>query len=89
MVINVGVGGLVFKFFYDYFFFEVCGLGIGLIYNFVVILGIFNLMVVIWFGIIMGLGVVLMFIVVFWIVIILFIIGLFILDRLKVCCESF
>lgn len=44
MATNVGVGGLVPKFLYDYFPLEVRGLGTGLIYNLAATSGTFNSM---------------------------------------------
>ncbi|EHB2052137.1 MFS transporter, partial [Salmonella enterica subsp. enterica serovar Typhimurium] len=89
MATNVGVGGLVPKFLYDYFPLEVRGLGTGLIYNLAATSGTFNSMAATWLGITMGLGAALTFIVAFWTATILLIIGLSIPDRLKARRESF
>lgn len=83
MFTNIGVGGLVPKFLYDYFPIEVRGLGSGLIYNLAATSGMFNSMAATYIGIYMGLGQALTFVVSFWSITIIAIVGFGLPDFLR------
>lgn len=84
MFTNVGVGGLMPKFIYDYFPLEVRGLGTGLIYNLAATSGTFNSMAATYIGLTYGLGTALTFVVSFWTFTLVTIIGFGIPDWLLV-----
>ena len=84
MFTNVGVGGLIPKFIYDYFPLEVRGVGTGLIYNLAATSGTFNSMAATYIGLSYGLGAALTFVVSFWTFTLVTIIGFGIPDWLLV-----
>lgn len=84
MFTNVGVGGLMPKFIYDYFPLEVRGLGTGLIYNLAATSGTFNSMAATYIGMTYGLGTALTFVVSFWTFTLVSIVGFGIPDWLLV-----
>lgn len=83
MFTNIGVGGLIPKFIYDYFPVEIRGLGTGLIYNLAATSGTFNSIGATYIGMTYGLGTALTFVVSFWTFTLMTLIGLGIPDWLK------